>query len=156
MLVVVAAMAATTGCGSEASSSEKVTDEAAKAGKRAASVAVADELVGTWVTRLRRASTSYLDAGTYTLKVRKDGSVDVYYPRADVNEDCLAQQFCATHMIKASDGTLTILDTDDCHTPAAYSYTVTATKLRTKSASPESCHGDRPRLYDGSVFRRRS
>ena len=149
-----AGIVAVIGCGSEEASTKQATPTPAKA----AAATVPDELVGTWVTRLRPSTTSYLEPGEYTMKMHADGGVDVYTPKGDTAEDCVAQAGCAQLTVEASGGALTIIETPDCTDPAQYSYKLTGDRLTTKQREQDDCGAaaDRPRLYNGVTWRRQS
>ena len=140
------------GCGN---SDETAAEKAAPAANKAPSAAVPDELVGTWRTRLASSSRSYLPGGTYTIKLLADGNLAMYIPGANLAQECLTQEFCEELLVKVSAGKLTIGDTSDCTDPAVYAYKVAGTKLTTEAVK-EDCGSDRPRLFDGTSWKRQS
>jgi hypothetical protein len=144
-----AGMVALIGCGSDEASTKKATPVTTKA----AAAAVPAELVGTWVAKLAPLSSAHLEGGKYTMKMRADGSVEMYYPSGNTADECLTQKPCQTITVKASAGKLTIIESDDCPAPAEYSYKLEADKFTTKRVQ-DACYGDRPRLYNGTTWRR--
>ena len=155
-LAVAAAVAILIGCGSETASTEKATKTGAAPAREAAAT-VPDALVGTWVGRLGSpTNNSEYSPGRYTMKISADGTTDVFQPAADVAEPCLTQKPCNSHAIEASGpGRLMIGATYTCLAPGEYSYKIEGDRLTTKRVKDE-CFGDRPHLYDGTVWRRQS
>ena len=72
----VVALVALTACGGT-----DTAGESAKA-KRAAATPVANELVGTWTTRLSARKLKQIGdpAGTYTMKVTREGQAQLFFP----------------------------------------------------------------------------
>ena len=148
-LVAAVVTAALVGCGAEEEPTKKATPAATKP------AAVPDELVGTWVRKLGPSNGDY-GAGTYTVKLLADGSVEAYFAGSNTAKSCLTQKRCEVFTVEASAGKLSIPDTADCLSPGEYTYKVTRNMLKTKRAHDDcsSSNSERPRLFANATWRR--
>jgi hypothetical protein len=140
------------GCGGE---DQAATDKAKAATTKAEPAAVADELVGTWTRRVARRNHTFVTPGVFTMKVLRDGSVEMYDPDADVAVDCVSQMYCEGWALTARNGKLTIGETTFCTDPGNYSYEISSNRLATKRVE-DACSQDRPQLFAGATWRRQS
>jgi hypothetical protein len=151
-LVAAAGTTAFVGCGSDEASTKKATPAATKA----AAAAVPDDLAGTWVRTLTPPGPSYLDAGTYTLKVLADGNVEAYFAGSKPAKPCLTQELCEGFTVEARAGKLAIGETLDCVSPGDYTFKVTGDTLKTRQVKDDcGSTNDRPQLFAGATWRRR-
>jgi hypothetical protein len=156
--VVAALMLGLGGCGgSEETTRKKPTPAATKA----PAAAVPEELVGTWTRRFTRrelrafAGPPGNTPGEVTMKVRPDGTSEMYLVGSDTAEDCEGQGTCESSEFKESAGQLTIGATVDCAQPAEYSFNIAADKV-TFDPVKEDCPGDRSAWFGGTTWQRTS
>ncbi len=153
---VVVALGTLVGCGgSEKTTTTNATPAATKA---AAAASVAHELVGTWTSKLTPRDATRADSdnpGKVTIKVLADGTLAMYYPRANVATDCISSQYCEQTEIKGSGGKLTIGPTVACTGTAQYSFVIADGKPTTKKVS-DACDGDRAVFFDRRIWRHQS
>ena len=152
---VVVALAALTACGANDTANQRAKTPA-KA-KRTATAPVANELVGTWTSRFsaRRLKRLGDPAGTYTMKVTREGKAQLFSPGSqtadcyDFNDPCIELE------IKASDSRLRIEESPSCIGSGQYSYTLTRDRLTTKKVK-DDCTLGRPAFFDRVTWRRQS
>jgi len=149
-LATAAAVVALGGCGSQDTSTTKTKPAATKAAAQ-----VSDELVGTWESRLvAPAGSDRVTTGKYTMRVRADGSVDMYVPDNNPAHDCLTEFECQSFEVQSSGGKLTVGTTAACTGGTAdYAYKITGNKLTTTLVN-EDCASDRRGFFDGITWRR--
>ena len=152
----VVALGALVGCGGSAdSTTQKATPVATKA---SAAVSVPEALVGTWSSRLASHGAAVIgsDPGTVIIKISADGTLGIYYPGSNSANACVSDPECDPGEIKGGGARLTIGATTMCSgDEAQYSFRIVGDKLTTKSVK-EDCVGDRPVLFDGTTWQRRS
>ena len=94
--------------------------------------------------------------GTYTIKVARDGSAEMYGVGTNTAADCVSQGGCMPFALTARGSKLVGL-TDECADPADYSY-----KLSGSADQVQRVHDDcgakleRAWLFDGITWRRQS
>jgi hypothetical protein len=171
-------VAALVGCGG---SNETATEEAKPAATKGQSAKVPDQLVGVWTRRvagrtrrgracgLRRPSptavtgpgakcksaSGWVPPGVLSMKVRRDGNVEMWEAGTDPAGECLTEFYCWAMVMSARNGKLIIGKAGPCTGPATYSYKITADKLTTERVK-DSCRERRPFLFDGATWRRQS
>ena len=154
---VIVTLGALVGCGgSQESATQEATPAATKA--PAAAVSVPDALVGTWSSRLGSRGATIIDAnpGRVIIKISPDGTLGIYYPGSKSANDCLSDAYCEPGEIKGGGARLTIGSTTMCSGgEAQYSFRIVGDHLTTNSVK-EDCVGDRPVLFDGTTWQRRS
>jgi hypothetical protein len=161
-----ASVVALSGCGSE----ESPTKKAAPNPPKPSAATVPEDLVGTWqgrppnwrkvngdklvAERLRARVRKGLPPGYYTMKLARDGTVEMYDPGSNTDKECLhIAHGCDGLQVKASRWKLLIGDTLECAEPAEYSYKLRGGKLTTKRVK-DDCGSDRPQLFNGTTWRR--
>ena len=147
----VVALVALTACGGT-----DTANQPAKA-KRATATPVANELVGTWTTRLSARKLKQIGdpAGTYTMKVTHEGQAQLFFPGSQTT-DCYAFDApCVELEITANGSTLTIGESPSCTGSGQYSYTLTRDRLTTKKVK-DDCTLGRPAFFDRVTWRRQS
>jgi len=152
---VVVALGTLVGCGG---SEKTTTTNATPAATKAAAVSVAPQLVGTWTSTLTPRDATRADSdnpGRATIKVLADGTLAMYYPRANIATDCISSQYCEQTEIKGSGGKLTIGPTVACTGTARYSFAIANGKLTTKKVK-DACDGDRAVFFGGRTWRHQS
>jgi hypothetical protein len=117
----VIALVALAACGSEDTANQPAKTPA-KA-KRTAAAPVANELVGTWTSRLSARKLKQIGdpAGTYTMKVTREGQAQLFFPGSQT-ADCYDLDYpCIELEIKASDSMLTVGESPSCTGSGQYS-----------------------------------
>jgi hypothetical protein len=142
-------MVALSGCGSE----EAATEKATAAPTRAQSATVPEQLVGIWTRKVAGRTSKWVAPGVVSMKVDRDGNVEIYEAGTDPASECLTEEYCWAMVIRARDGKLIIGDTPACEDQATYSYKITADKLITELVK-DDCADQRPPLFDGTTWRR--
>jgi hypothetical protein len=156
-LAAAVAVAALVGCGG---SNEAATENAKPAATEAAATkaqpaAVPDALVGTWTRRIVNPTATWTPAGVFTMKLLRDGTVEMYEADGNPKKECITQPYCATWGLTARDGKLTVGATVFCKDPGEYSYEVTRNRLTTTRVK-DACGQDRAEFFAGATWRRQS
>ena len=144
-----------TACGAEDTTNQP-PKRPAKA-KRAAATPVANELVGTWTTRFSARKLKQIGdpAGTYSMKVTREGQAQLFVPGSQTADCYAADAQCLELEITAKGSRLTIGESPGCGGSGQYSYTLTRAQLTTKKFK-DDCTLGRPAFFDRVTWRRQS